>query len=237
MGNSSALATIKEISDGILLKSNLPEGKAVIVEQLTRDGYRKLNTKVLSEGRVIKLYTMDTNLIIPFPDDLIELNDVFVPKDNQVWSLTRKTLIPKITEISQGAEIIPEDWGGGNDIPHTEGIYYETKGGQNDLGYYDIDKTKRIIFFRNVPRSEVMLDYNSSGINSIDTTYVPVQAKEALENYVMRELSAFSVIKPNLYNLYDDRYSKELAELRMLDFNFTAFSDATYETICSSVSR
>lgn len=235
--NSSALATIKEISDGILFKSGIPEAKGALIDQLTRDGYRELNLNVISDGRVINLFTMDTNLIIPFPDDLIELKDVFVPRDNQVWSLTRRTLIPKITAIENGSEVVPEDWGGAEDIPDGYGTAFETKGGRNDLGYYTVDDAKRRILFRNVSRSEVMLDYVSTGISKTEETYVPVSAKAALENYVMRELSAFEVIAVNRYSLYESRYQHELAKLRMIQFNFTAFTDATYETICTSIQR
>jgi len=235
--NSSALATIKEISDGILFKSGIPEAKGALIDQLTRDGYRELNLNVLPDGRVINLFTMDTNLIIPFPDDLIEIKDIYVPRDNQIWSLTRRTLIPKITVLENGSEIIPEDWGGGDDIPDGYGTYFETKGGRNDLGYYEVDDARRRILFRNMSRSEVMLDYVSTGINKTEETYVPIDAKAALESYVMRELSAFEVIAVNRYTLHNKRYQEELAKLRMIQFNFTAFTDATYETICSSVQR
>ncbi len=235
--NTSALATIKEIADGILFKSGITEAKGALIDQFTRDGYRELNITATNDGQVIGLFTMNTNLIIPFPDDLIELNDIFVPRDNQVWSLTRRTLIPKITVVENGSNIIPEDWGGGDDIPHGEGTYYETKGGRNDLGYYDVDYVNRRILFRNMDRSEVMLDYSSTGISKTQETYIPIAAKSALENYVMRELSAFDVIPANRYSLYESRYQKELSKLRMMSFNFTAFTDATYETICTSVQR
>lgn len=235
--NSSALATIKEISDGILMKSRLPEAEAVIIDQLTRDGYRELNIHVLSEGRVVTLETMDSNLIISFPDDLIELKDVYVPKDNLIWSLTRNTAIPMITQTVDEVTTIPEDWGEGGDIPAGEGIWFQTRGGRNNKGYYTVDTANRRILFRNVDRSEVMLDYISTGISSTAVTYVPISAKMALENYVMKELAAFGIVNTNLYPLYEQRFSKELAKLRMIDFNFTAFTDATYRTMVTSVQR
>lgn len=237
MANSSALATVKEIVDGIIFKAELPEGRGAVVDQIVRDGYRKLNTKVLDEGRVIGLFTMDSNLIIPFPSDCIKINDIFVPRNNEVWSLTRRTSIPKITTIESGATVIPDDWGAGADIPHGEGTYFETSGGRNDRGYFEIDEPNRRILFRNVDRSEVMLDYNSSGIDNTNETYIPIHAKEALENYVLRELSAFGIISGKMYSIYDSRYEKELAELRMIDFNWTHFTDAVYETFNSSIYR
>lgn len=235
--NSSALATIKEISDGILLKTGLPEHKAVQVDQLTRDGYRELNLYVLDEGRVIDLFTMDSNYIIPFPDDCIKINDIYVPRNGEVWSLTRRTSIPKITAIENGSEVIPEDWGGGEDISHGDGAYYQTSGGRNDMGYYEIDEAKRRILFRNIDRSEVMLDYNTSGINNTSTTYVPVEAKMALESFVLMQLASFGAIAVNTFSLHERNWEKQLSKLRMLDFNFTNFTDATYETFNSSVQR
>lgn len=235
--NSSALATIKEIVDGILFKSELPESKGAVIDQIVRDGYRKLNTKVLDEGVVIGLFTMDSNLIISLPSDLIKLNDVFVPYDNGVWSLTRNKLIPKITTISGGSEIIPEDWGGGEDIVNGIGAGYSTRGGVNNFGYYDVDEVGGRIVFRNVDRSEVMLVYSSSGINKTSETYVPIQAKEALEYYALKSLAAFGVLPVKLTAMYESMYEKEMSELRMLDFNFTHFTDATYRTFNSSVYR
>lgn len=235
--NSSALATIKEVSDGILFKSGLPESKGAMIDQLTRDGYRELNLVVLEEGRRMELVSMDSNLIVYFPDDLIKVNDVFVPMDGQVWSLTRNTKIPKITVTQNGAEVVPDGWGDAGNIPSGEGVFFETGGGRNTEGYYDVDQSKRRIIFRNVNRSEVLLDYNSTGISKTYETYVPVEAKLALESFVMRELASFGVIPVNQFSLFEKRFSDEKAKLRMLDFNFTAFSDAVYETIVSSVYR
>lgn len=235
--NTSALATIREIVDGILFKANLPEGRAVQIKQMVIDGYRELNLVVRDEGQVVKLFTMDDNYIILMPDDLIKLNDVFVPKNNALWSLTRRKEIPIITETLAGAEVVPEDWGGGRDIPHGEGVVFQTKGGRNYEGYYTVDYTDRKIIFRNVNRSEVMLDYNTSGLSRVDVTYIPMEAKSALEAYVMMELAVYQIIPIQTYELHKRRYDDQKSILRMLEFNFTAFTDAVYETMNGSYRR
>jgi len=235
--NTGALATLREVSDGILFKAGLPEGRAVQINQFVIDGYKELNLIVLSEGRVQELFTMDENLIIILPDDFIKLNDVFVPKDNAIWSLTRRKEIPVITETYLGGEIIPDDWGAGKDIPHGEGIYFQTTGGRNTEGYYTIDETKRRLLFRNVDRSEVMLDYNTSGISRSDITYIPMMAKAALEAYVMMELAVYQIIPIQTYELHKRRYEEQKSILRMVDFNFTEFTDAVYETFNGSYRR
>lgn len=235
--NTTALATLREVTDGILMKADIPEGRSVSVKQFVIDGYRELNLVVADEGRIQKLFTMDSNLIINMPDDLIDLKDVYVPRDNGIWSLTRRKEIPVITETYVGAEIIPEDWGEGRDIVHGEGIYYQTKGGRNTYGYYNADYKKRRIFFRNVDRSEVLLDYNTSGISRTDITYIPMSIKGALEAYVMMEMAAYGIIPKTSWELHKRRYEDQKSILRMLDFNFTAFTDAVYKTMNGSYRR
>lgn len=234
---SGALATIREIADGILMKSSIPESKAVQVKQLVIDGYRELNLVVSDEGRVRSLATMDDNYIIDLPDDLLVLNDVFVPYEKGIWSLTRRADIPVITETLAGAEVIPDDWGGGQDIIHGEGIYFQSTGGRNYEGYYTIDEDKRRIHFRNVNRSEVMLDYNTSGINRTEVSYIPMTIKPALEAYVMMECSAYGILPISEYQIHKDRYERQKSILRMLDFNFTAFTDAVWQTMNGSYRR
>jgi len=234
---SGALATLKEVSDGILLKSNIPESKAVQVKQFVIDGYRELNLVVSDEGRVRDLFTMDDNYIIELPDDLLVLYDIYVPYENGIWSLTQRKDIPVITETLLGAEVIPDEWGGGRDIMHGTGAYYQTTGGRNYKGYYTVDSEKRRIHFRNMDRSEVMLDYGTSGIERTETTYIPMKIKPALEAYVMMEASAFGIININEYELHKDRYERQKSILRLLDFNLTAFTDAVYETMNGSYKR
>ena len=234
---TGALATIKEITDGILLKSTIPESKAVQVMQMVIDGYRELNLVVCDEGRVRELRTMDDNYIINLPDDLLKLNDIYIPYQNGIWSLSRREDIPIITDTELGAEIIPDEWGGGRDISHGQGLAFQSTGGRNYEGYYVVDTDKRRIHFRNVNRSEVMLDYNTSGISRIDVTYIPMTIKPALEAYVMMEASAYAIIPLAEYELHRDRYERQKAILRMLDFNFTAFTDAVYKTFNGSYRR
>ena len=234
---SSALATIKEVTDGIIFKSDIPEGKAVTIKQFVLDGYRELNYVVTDNGRVVELFEMNENKIIEMPDDLIVLNDVFVPLENAIWSLTRRKEIPIVTETELGAEVYPEGWGDGQDIPDGFGVYFQTRGGRNNEGYYTVDEEKRRILFRNIDRSEVMLDYNTSGINRTNQTYVPMIAKPALEAYVMMECAAYNIIPVELHQLYKTRYENQKSILRTLDFNFTAFTDAVYETFNGSYRR
>lgn len=235
--NTGALATLREVSDGILLKAGIPEGRSVQVKQMVIDGYKELNLILLDDGRVVELFEMDDNLIILMPDDLVTLNDVFVPRDNVIWSLTRRKEIPLVTETVYGAEVIPEEWGGGRDIPNGEGIMFQTTGGRNYDGYYTVDEVKRRILFRNVSRSEVMLDYNSSGISRTDVTYIPMAAKSALEAYVMMELAVYNIIPLNTYPIHKKRYEDQKSILRMIDFNFTEFTDAVYKTMNGSYRR
>jgi hypothetical protein len=238
MAKTDALITFKELVDGIAFKAKMVSGGDYMrIKQIAIDGYRELNLVVLPECRIQSLETMNSNYIVDMPGDLISLKDVYIPYDNMIWSLTRNSLIPKITQIVNGSEIIPSDWGSGQDVYNNEGVYYASKGGNNDGGYYIEDYTNRRIIFRNVTRSEVLIDYVSSGIDKVDPTYIPISAKGALEMYVMMQLAIFGIINTNLYQLYENEYNKQKSILRFQHFNFTAFSDAVYSTITSGVRR
>ena len=91
--------------------------------------------------------------------------------------------------------------------------------------------------FRNVDRSQVLLDYNSSGISRTEVTYIPMSIKGALEAYVMKEMAAYGIIPQNTFELHDRRFKEQKSILRMIDFNFTAFSDGVYETLNGSYRR
>jgi hypothetical protein len=78
---------------------------------------------------------------------------------------------------------VNSDMGEGEDI---EVNNYSTKatGGYNDKGYFDIDLPNHRILIRNHNESQIILRYVSTGIEDMETTYIPVEAI----NYIKAEL-------------------------------------------------
>ena len=233
MAASDNLITISEIVNGLMFKSKLPDGEEIRIKQLVLDGYRELNLTTLPYGRAQYLGDMNENYVLDMPVDLDSVKDIFVPANNSMWSLTRREDIPRI--LTESGDI-PEGWGDGDNI-RDDGIYYGSRGGVNTEGYYIEDYVNRRIIFRNIERSEVLLDYNTSGITKDGTTYIPASVKGALEAYVMMMLAFYEIKSPRLHALYEKEFNKQKGILRMKDFNYTEFIDGVYNTITASIKR
>lgn len=235
MPNSDTLITVQEVVDGIMFKSKLPKGESLRVKQLVLDGYMQLNLTTLKQGRAFTIYVIDSKYEIEMPSDLISVKDIFVPLDGQMWSLTRNRKIPI---LYNGRNPQPKEWLNGGLINTDYGVNYGAKGGRNTEGYYNLDYTNRRIIFRNtLDRSEVLLDYLSSGIVKDGITYIPEQAKLALEMFVLQQLSLYGILSANKYSMYEREFNKQKAILRLIDINFTEFSDTVYRTITSTFRR
>lgn len=235
---TDALITIDDIVEGMLLKGEHPESYEVKMKQMAIDGYRELNLVTLPQGRAVEKFTMDSNDIIYMPNDMILVNRVAVPYEGRMWSLTLERDMIPTTSTLNGAEVLDSDtWGEGDDIVQ-RGVYYATRGGDNAEGYYYPDYVKRRILFRNVSRSEVLVDYMNSGIDLKETTYVPIFAKAAIEAYV-RLYQEYNKTQPIPVNvqIFRDEYERQKAICRGIKFNMTDFLDAIYRTYTPGIYR
>lgn len=237
MTYTDAIVTIRSIVEGIFLTSELPEGYDIKMTQLAINGYRELNLVVLPEGRTIDKFTMDSNEIIYLTDDVIHINAVYVPLEGQLWPLTMLESIVPTTSESGGSEILDPDWGEGVDITERR-AYYAARGGDNVYGYYYPDYQRRRIIFRDVSRSEVLLDYMTSGISLTEETYVPVFAKAAIEAYVRLYLEYNKTTpNPNTIAIFRDEYERQKAICRGIKFNWVDFLDSIFRTYTASIQR
>jgi hypothetical protein len=237
MTYTDSLVTIRSIIEGLFLTTELPEGYDAKMTQLAINGYRELNLVVLPGGRTIEKFTMDSNYIVYMNDDMTHINAVCVPLEGAMWPLTHlKDMVPTTSE-SGGSEILdPEDGEGVTIIER--GTAYATRGGHNVYGYFYVDYQKRRILFRNTYRSEVLIDYMTSGISLTEETYVPTYAKAALEAYVRLYLEYNKgVPNPNSIAIFRDEYERQKAICRGIKFNIVDFMDGIYRTYRATVQR
>lgn len=235
--DTSALITFDQLIQGMMLKGKFAESDYIRMIQIAIDGYRELNLTVLPEGHNIEKFTMDSNNIIYMPDDLILVNRVCVPLDGLLWPLTKNDKIVPTTSFVGPAVVLDSEDGEGVEISSL-GTAYSTKGGRNTEGYFRTDYRKRRIIFRNVSRSEVLLDYTTSGVDLTETTYIPIYAKIALEAYVRLHLE-YNNTNPNPNNLaiYRDLYERQTSICRGIKFSITDFLDTIYKTYSPTVYR
>jgi len=237
MTYTDSIVTIRSIVEGMFLLSELPEGSDMKMTQLAINGYRELNLVVLPEGRTIDKFTMDSNEIIYLNDDVTHINAIYVPLEGQLWPLTKlMTMVPTTSE-SMGAEILDPDWGEGVRIAERRSGY-AARGGDNVYGYYYPDYQKRRVIFRNVTRSEVLMDYITSGISLTAETYVPTYAKSALEAYIRLYLEYNKgTPNPNNVQIHRDEFERQKSICRGIKFNIVDFLDGIYRTYTASVQR
>jgi len=180
----NGLITIKEIVDGYMFSSELPMAERTKVFHACVDAYKRLNMFVLDEGRRLVKLEMNDNLMVNLPMDCIRFKTVGIPLNGKLWTYTKDEGIITTTTLVAGAETLDADYGEGEDINPEYNLNYATKGGINDYGYYKVDHEKNRIVFRNVDRSEILVEYISSGVSKTATTYIPIIAKEAIESYI-----------------------------------------------------
>lgn len=235
--DTSALITFDQLIQGMMLKGSHPESDYVRMVQIAIDGYRELNLTVLPEGRNIEKLTMDSNNIIYMPDDLIIINRVCIPIDGLLWPLTKNDEIVPTTSFIGGTETLDTEDGEGVDISN-KGVFYSKRGGSNKYGYFRPDYRKRRIIFRNVSRSEVLLDYTTSGISLTESSYIPVYARTALEAYIRLHLEYNNAVpNPNNIALFQDLFNTQKSICRNIKFSLTDFLDSIYRTYSPTAYR
>lgn len=235
--DTSALITFDQLVQGMMLKGVHPESDYTRMIQIAIDGYRELNLTVLPDGRSIEKFTMDSNNIIYMPDDMILVNRVCIPSDGVMWPLTNNEEIVPTTSFVGGAETLDSNDGEGVNISST-GVFYSTKGRVNIEGYFRPDYRKRRIIFRNVSRSEVLIDYTTSGISLTEVSYIPIYAKTALEAYIRLHLEYNNAIpNPNNIAIFQDLFNSQKAICRGIKFSLTDFLDTVYKTFSPTVYR
>lgn len=202
MADTNGVISLKHIVKRALRKANEDKSKYRIFFQYAIDGYRDLNLYTSPESfKQVKL-TVDPSLFtVDFPSDLVEFVYISVNINGQVWTLTRENQMIKTTTESGGGETLTEADGEGVDILKNASYSY-----QSDLintqGYYDIDYIKRRLFIRNIPVSNVIMGYISSGTSVTETTYVPIKMYPAIEAYIMCEYSKYRDDKPGNAKIY-----------------------------------
>lgn len=235
--DTSALITFDQLVQGMMLKGSHPESDYVRMLQIAIDGYREMNLINLPEGRNIEKFDMDSNYIIYMPDDLITVNRVMLSIDGKMWPLTKDMDIVPTTTLSAGSETLDPDAGEGVDISKL-GTMYSRRGGRNTEGYWRPDYRKRRIVFRNVQRTDILMDYTTSGTDLIETTYIPVYAKTAIEAYIRLHMEYNKTIpNPNTIAIYQDLYSRQKGICRGIKFSITEFLDVVYSTFSPTAWR
>lgn len=178
------LITIREIVEGYMLDSEISMLERHKIFRACMDAIKRLNMYATDDGtRLVKL-EMDDNGIVDLPMDCLRYKATAIPLDGKLWTYTKDEGIITTTTLSGGAETLDSDYGEGVTINPAYSENYAAKGGINDYGYFKVDHERNRIVFRNYDRSEIFVEYVSSGVSKTSETYVPRTSKEAIEAYI-----------------------------------------------------
>jgi hypothetical protein len=171
--------------------------------QIAIEGFTELSLWHLNSVEVVYLH-MSTAKTVQLPSDYVDYNKIGIPINGQLRVITRKDciLLPRVFDDTQvpvgnntpsnidqsltGVVFFDDHWKGGQFI----GGLFGMPGGI-DSAYYRIDRENRqIVFSGDVPRSEIVLEYVSSGVKESGGTMIPREAVPALRTYVEWQMIA-----------------------------------------------
>lgn len=235
------ITTLQDITVEFMMLSNIPEIEWPKIRLLGLRAYQDLCYDILPNSRLrVKIY-LDSNAVIDdnFPDDLVELNAVFVAgTDGLMYPLSKYNRI--VPTMSNNDSTRDENKGEGVDVSDPGGLYFSAIGGVNSKGYYVYDEANRRLLFTNIdPYTEVIVDYLSTGINtsgSVDGYYVPSKTIGAIHAYMAYKYNLYEG-NNNKALLFKEEFRQEKARLRIMKFNIQDYNDMVLRTITPSILR
>jgi len=214
MADTSALITIKDIVKEALWQGKKGQTFYTRYFQYLLNGYRELRLFTVEEGIKTVRLTVNTDIYtISMPSDCIEVVKVAVPIKGELWTLTNEEKMLTTTTESAGSETLDSTYGEGEDLVKYKSGYAGV-GGVNVEGYYKIDYQKRRVKLANVDTTWLVMQYKSSGVSLSETTYIPVQYKEALKIYLWWQDALCE--NPNMAEYYRKLYRDALDKLQYL---------------------
>lgn len=183
MADLPALVTIKSIVEEAIWLARKDQNEYNRFFQYAINGFRRLNTFNIDNVKTEKL-VMDSNHIIAMPSDLIKLIDVSVPIKGKKVSLSSEPRMVNTTTIAYGLET--RDESDGENVRIAKDVTGFNAEPANVYGSYFVDMRNRRLIFNTDYRSEVIVDYTTSGISN-ENDLVPVYVKDALVAYMRLE--------------------------------------------------
>jgi hypothetical protein len=164
--------------------------------QIAISGYKVLNLWHLDNIEVVYL-EMNTAKVVTLPTDFVDWLKIGIPINGKLRVLTnhKQILLPRT--FSDGTPVGNTD--ADDTVDAASLVYFSDhfRGGQFvgglfgmsggvDDAYYRFDREMgTIVFTGSVTRSQVVLEYISSGVKATGSTMIPIECEPALRTYVL----------------------------------------------------
>lgn len=224
------------------------------------DCYRELNLFTLPSIKTVNL-TFSDAFTVDLPDDYVNYTAIGVRIGRHIYLLGRddKLVLNRsdecptpIEEVLQApdrfAQLFPYGYffSGAFRNGQYVGEQYAYGGGWNSKGYYRVDLEKHQIQFSNIiPKTEIILEYKSTGMDCDGSVEIPYEAISAMTAFVhWKRIQYDESIKNARFKALEmsDRerqWKIEFGKLRHYRLMFTVqeFMDSKYRTIKSTPKR
>jgi hypothetical protein len=222
--------------------------------QICTEGMTELSLWHLDSIEIVYLH-MSVAKTVNLPADFVDYLKIGVPINGKIRVLTNKEsiLLPRLFDTGESVGNTDE----GTSADDTSGYIFfgdhyrngvftgglfGLPGGLDDC-YYRIDRERRqIVFSGSTPRSEIVLEYISSGVRLDGATTVPREAVPALRTYIMWQM--LEGTPRNRLDLAEmarrkQEYEEAVAALRSFQQTFTAeeYKKAIWSTSRQSPKR
>lgn len=195
------------------------------------DIYRDTQTFYVSQTKDVVLDISPIGVVC-LPDDFVDYVKIGVPIGGSIFTFTRRGDIIRLETDPLGNNV-NTDMGEGEDVIVND-LETLAVGGYNPEGYFDFDKTNNRILVRNYNEntSQVILRYVTTGIDTMESTYVPSEAI----NMIKAELEyKLELRNPKLTNgvkaLMLETVDRETEKLNSYNLpTLEEFIDVIYET-------
>lgn len=218
------------------------------IAQIVIEGFTDLNMYHTTNIEVVYLY-MDSAKLVSVPADFIDWLKVGMPIGGKLVTLTKDDNILLPRKFTDGKDVGNVDATLTGKVTYFAshfkngkfvGGLYGLRGGIN-RAYFRYDKEKRqMIFAGDVPLSEIVLEYVSSGVNLSSSTIIPRQAVKVLRNWTFWQLAEHdSTVTLGEKDRKMKIYEGDVSELRALEHTPTMdeYRDAMYKTIKQTPKR
>ena len=232
----SGLITVNYVTMSILNRlRNYSMRHYQYIAQLVIEGYGELALWHLDTIEVVYL-RMSSAKVVDLPTDYVDYVKIGIPVNGKLKVLTHKPNILLPRTFADGAPVgNTDDSGDAGSIFFVDHFrsgqfvagLYGLPGGL-DNAYYRIDRENRqIVFSGSIPRSEVVLEYVSSGIKLSGQTNIPRETLPSLRAYVLWHMIDMDPKVP--MGEKERRKNNYLEEVAALDYFQSAFTADEYK--------
>jgi hypothetical protein len=216
MANTSGVTEIGKLVDKYLFVRQLPQDNYFVYLQMACNAYRDIMLRHSNEVITAKV-SVDSLGIVEMPSDMVGFGNLFVPKDGEWWSFSRRSRKVTTTTMVGNVETQDSAFGEGKDVRDNLYLGYGAKGGVNDY-YLNIDWAARRLFLDGMKSDTAVLQYTSSGLVIGGSTFVPQQCESVLTAYIDWQKEINATRSMAMLQTLERYYDNEVFKLRMFNY-------------------